>query len=186
MTKLGNGTSQNKRYVGLREIDERDIPHFSRNLSYPEIARFLDFEYPYTEENAREFIEKDKFLRQLEHRVCYSFSIDLGNVPAGYIRLEGIAPKSKRAFLTYWLSGFFWGEGVMSEALDRVINYSFNSLELEELGASVVIDNVNSCNLLESRGFRVEDRWPRSFKSPVDGKFYDGCLYVLENKYMLN
>ena len=60
------------------------------------------------------------------------------------------------AELAYWLARPFWGQGIMSEALQTVVHFTFNELELHRLWAGTDPRNLASCRLLERNGFERE------------------------------
>ena len=60
--------------------------------------------------------------------VCNLSQIFLGNL--------------KSAFVGYWIGGKFAGQGYMTEALDLVLSYAFESLRLHRIEANIQPENV--------------------------------------------
>ena len=54
----------------------------------------------------------------------------------------------------YWLSEGYWGRGLMSEAVLAFSTFSFDSLGLERIEASIFFENMRSARLVESLGFQ--------------------------------
>lgn len=167
------------RRLRLREIDDRDIDNFMRHLNYPEIARFLYLDYPFTNDSAEQLFDDFDRLKKYNPRRGYYFAIDFDRTFAGYIDLEGVNGADRRGYLSYWLSGFFWGERVMSEVMDIVIPFAFNYLDLKNLSACVAEQNLNSIALLKSKGFRVSDEDRGFFFSQVDEKSCRSAIFNL-------
>ena len=163
----------------LREVDDRYISHFMRHLNYPEIAYFQCHEYPFTKNSTEEMFSKFRELKKLNPRRGYYFAIDFGKTFAGYIDIEGINKNDGLGFLSYWLSGFFQKEGVMSEAFDEILKFSFNYLDLKNLTACVAKNNRNSINLLKAKGFQIIEGEGGLFQSPVDNKIYESVIFSL-------
>lgn len=70
-----------------------------------------------------------------------------------------IGPKSKldlppdEAEIGYWLGVNYWGRGYMPEAVEKIIDYSFNTLNLSILWCGYYIENNNSKRVSEKVGF---------------------------------
>lgn len=60
------------------------------------------------------------------------------------------------ASLGYWIDAQYEGQGYMREALEKTLEYAFNSLELHRIHASCVPHNIRSKNLLLTVGFKEE------------------------------
>jgi ribosomal-protein-alanine N-acetyltransferase len=70
-----------------------------------------------------------------------------------------------------------WGKGYASEALQAVISYCFNELDMNYIGAEIYEFNAPSIRLFERNGFRRDGiRRQYVFK---DGVFKDDYLYSL-------
>ena len=88
-----------------------------------------------------------------------------------------------RADISYAMNRNYWGEGLMSEAMKEVVRYSFETLELNRLGAGVLPENIASIRILEKLGFKYEGT--RRELTKVRGKFDDVNLYsLLRKEYM--
>ena len=55
----------------------------------------------------------------------------------------------------YDLKPTFQGKGIMSEALNSIVEYGFNELKLERIEAFTNKQNEHSVKLLERNGFKV-------------------------------
>lgn len=60
------------------------------------------------------------------------------------------------AELAYWLARPYWGAGMMSEALQAVLLFGFETLELHRIWAGTDPRNLQSCRLLERNGLLRE------------------------------
>lgn len=85
-----------------------------------------------------------------------------------------------RADISYAMNRNYWGKGLMSEAMREVVRYSFESLELNRLGAGVLPENIASIRILEKLGFKYEGT--RRELTKVRGKFDDVNMYSLLRK----
>jgi [ribosomal protein S5]-alanine N-acetyltransferase len=75
------------------------------------------------------------------------------------------------AYLGFWASAEFAGQGYMTEGLQLVLRYAFKRLRLHRLEANVQPENQKSKALIKRSGFRYEGFSPRYLK--VGGKWRD-------------
>ncbi len=61
-----------------------------------------------------------------------------------------------RAEIGYELAKTHWRQGIMSEALTAVLDFGFQSMELNRIEAMVMMENLPSMKLLQKLGFREE------------------------------
>lgn len=62
----------------------------------------------------------------------------------------------KRAEIGYWLGKPFWGQGYMSEAARRVIQFGFEELDLNRIQATYFTYNLASRRVMEKAGMTYE------------------------------
>ena len=75
------------------------------------------------------------------------------------------------AYLGYWATRAFAGEGYMTEGMAGVLRHAFRKLKLHRVEANVQPGNTASIALLERTGFRREGFSPRYLK--VAGRWRD-------------
>ena len=75
------------------------------------------------------------------------------------------------AYLGFWASAEFAGQGYMTEGLQLVLRHAFKRLRLHRLEANVQPENQKSKALIQRSGFRYEGFSPRYLK--VGGKWRD-------------
>ena len=72
----------------------------------------------------------------------------------GMIDLFDFNPQHKRAGIGILIHPDFQKKGYASEALDLVVNYAFQHLNLHQLYANITSDNTNSINLFKKHHFK--------------------------------
>ena len=73
--------------------------------------------------------------------------------------------RHRRVEIGYELHSGFWRRGIMSEAVEAVLDFCFQRLEVHRVEADVVEGNVASAALLKQAGFTLEGIWrDRVFK----------------------
>jgi ribosomal-protein-alanine N-acetyltransferase len=81
------------------------------------------------------------------------------------------------AQLGYWMDAAHVGHGLMSEAVDMVLGFAFETLALHRVQAAVMPRNAPSRHLLEKRRFREEGYASRYLR--IAGRWEDHLLYAL-------
>jgi RimJ/RimL family protein N-acetyltransferase len=145
--------------VTLRKLKLSDAGELYKNVNDKEIARWtLTIPYPYPEEDAIKFIRKTHY--QIKRGKGYVFGIVLketGKV-IGAIALIKVDWTHKNAEAGYWMGRSYWNRGLMTEALELLLKFSFEQLELHRVYAHVFAENVNSKRVLEKNGFHMEGK----------------------------
>jgi [ribosomal protein S5]-alanine N-acetyltransferase len=130
------------------------------------------FPHPYTEDDARRFIEA---ARRETPRT--TFAIEVDGAAAGCIGLElGTDVERVSAEIGYWLGRAYWGRGIMSRVLAAVTTHALDAFGLERVFALPFAHNVASCRVLEKSGYVCEGRLRRA--AIKDGAVLDQLLYA--------
>lgn len=74
----------------------------------------------------------------------------------GRVELSHVDRDDKHAIIGYALNRNYWRQGMMTEAVNRVIKYTFDTMKLNRIQAYVLTDNTQSYKLLEKIGFKQE------------------------------
>ena len=97
----------------------------------------------------------------------------------------GIVPDPKREnpqvrMLGYWLDEPYWGKGYMSEAVQAVLNYGFNELQLSLITANCYPHNKRSQQVLKRNRFIYEGILHQA-ELTYNGNIYDHECYYIPN-----
>ncbi|WP_460217823.1 GNAT family N-acetyltransferase [Psychroserpens sp. MEBiC05023] len=85
--------------------------------------------------------------------------------------------KNSRGEIGYILHPDFWGKGYMFEAMNTLIRFGFNTINIHSYTANVNVNNDNSKALLLKFGFKLEAYFRENFY--YDGQFLDSEIYCL-------
>ena len=161
----------------LRWLVPTDVPALYEVFSDPEVMRYWSH-VPFTrEEQARELLAAIE--KAFAEKSLFQWGVALrdGDRVIGTCTLSSVDVSNRRAELGYALGRAHWGQGLMREALDRLLAYAFGDLGLRRLEADVDPRNAASIALLERLGFRREghlrERWM------VAGEVQDSLFYGL-------
>lgn len=76
----------------------------------------------------------------------------------GRCQLAEYDAEDGRAELSYALNRHFWGQGLITEAAQAILQYGFDVMALNRISAQVFTDNEGSIRVLEKLGFKREGR----------------------------
>ena len=100
----------------------------------------------------------------------------------------GVFPDNNRGKLnaksiSFVLSEDYCGNGYITEAIKRVIQYLFEELNIDLLSAFHIPDNIKSKRVLERCGFEYEITIKQGYKR-YDGQIFDSvCYSILKSDY---
>ncbi|MBN3875681.1 MULTISPECIES: GNAT family N-acetyltransferase [unclassified Nostoc] len=89
-------------------------------------------------------------------------------------------PQEHAAEVGYELASTFWRQGIMTEAVDTILQFGFQKMGLRFVVAQVMLENIASKKLLEKLGFHSQgvQKQYGFFK----GQYHDLEQFVLKNK----
>jgi RimJ/RimL family protein N-acetyltransferase len=138
----------------LRGWKADDAVSLQKNADNFNVSSFLidSFPHPYTMEDAESWVAN-----MLNLNPNYNFVIDIGGEAAGSVGIhfrEDIYRKT--ALIGYWLGENYWGKGIMPQAVQFMVNYTFENLDILRLQAGILSNNPRSMRVLEKAGFVKE------------------------------
>ncbi len=98
----------------------------------------------------------------------------------GIIGFYRTKPEHYRSEIGYMLLPEFNGQGIITEAITRMIEYGFNDMKLHSIEAIIDPDNIASAKVLEKNNFIKEAHLKEN--EFYDGRFLDTVIYSLLNK----
>jgi ribosomal-protein-alanine N-acetyltransferase len=131
------------------------------------------FPHPYTEKDARDWIQSAARQNPETHFAIASAREAIGGI--GLYLQEDVHRCS--AEIGYWLGEPFWGKGIATRALWALTEYAFTHFDLARIYATVFEWNPASARVLEKAGYKYEGRLRKSVMK--DGKVIDQLLYAL-------
>lgn len=151
----------------LKSIDENNVEDILKIRSNTITNQFVKRIPPKTNYDALDFILTIK--KRVENKETYYWGISLKNQTnlIGTICLYRFSEDRKEAEVGYELLPEYHRKGLMSEALQSVLNFGFNELNLSEILAFTNKFNENSKSLLLKHHFileegRIDDGFPEN------------------------
>ena len=134
-------------------------------------ATTLRIAYPYTEQDARDFLE----LAKDPDKLWLAITLRKDGRQIGGIGLR-VDQQHQHAELGYWLGVAYWGQGYATEAAREVLRYGFEDLRLHRIFASHFKHNPASGRILRKLGMHHEGcqrehlrKWDRFVDSELYG-----------------
>ena len=161
--------------ISIREWRIDDKSALAANLNNPKVLNNLrdGLPYPYTEQDAEEFI---RAMLSSDKNKTFAFAITLNDKVIGSI---GVFRKENIHFRTaemgYYIGEPYWGNGYMTCAIKQVCQYVFEHTDIVRIYAEPFAHNIASCRALEKAGFQYEGTLKSSAvkcRSIVDMKMY--------------
>ncbi|PHR46185.1 MAG: GNAT family N-acetyltransferase [Fluviicola sp.] len=168
----------------LRIVIENDLEFIHSLHSLKETDRYNTLGIPADVSETKKVL--DKWLSDYNASPIASYTFIIQDVvsekPIGVIGLKMGHPKYKRAEVWFKLHKDFWSQGYATEALNILLNFSFNTLVLHRLEAGCAVDNIGSIKVLEKTGFVREGRCRKVL--PLESGWSDNYEYaILETDY---
>lgn len=157
----------------LKEINETHVEDILRIRSNELINRYVIRNSPKTNYEALDFILTIKKNTENNKTVYLGVSYKNESNIIGTICLWNFSEDRKTAEVGYELLPDYHRKGIMSEALEAVLNYGFNELNLQEIIAITNKDNESSKALLLKYNFVLEE-------DKKDKDFPDNIIFNLK------
>ena len=138
----------------LRQLIISDEQEIFTLRSDSEINKYLDRQISHTIDDARDFINKVTENINKNDSLYWAITFSDKNILVGTICLFGFSDENNKCEIGYELLANFQGQGIMKEAVAKVIDYAFNAIKVQKIEAFFHRDNQRSINLLEKLSFR--------------------------------
>ncbi|MDR2576765.1 MAG: GNAT family N-acetyltransferase [Puniceicoccales bacterium] len=155
----------------LRADDEDDIVNFMAERGVTEFLLF--FTYPIQRQQVHAWLE-NVLAAPLGHCIYWSIVDPKINKTIGIISLTR-DQYHRKGEIGYWLAKEYWGRGLMTEVVWRVIQYCFDTLRLHRLELTHMVANKASQRVAEKVGFQLEGCWREGHWK--EGRFLDVKIY---------
>jgi ribosomal-protein-alanine N-acetyltransferase len=157
----------------LKGINENHTEDILKIRSNPELNKFVKRVSPKTNYDALQFILTIKARIQSNQTVYWGISLKDQPLLIGTICLWNFSEDRQTAEVGYELLPDFHRQGIMTEALNAVLEYGFNELHLQEIVAITNKFNENSKGLLLKNHFILQE-------GKQDEGFPDNIIFSLQ------
>ncbi|OGT97220.1 MAG: GNAT family N-acetyltransferase [Gammaproteobacteria bacterium RIFOXYB2_FULL_38_6] len=163
----------------LREQLPKDAEDFFNYYRDPEVNQYILTTAPKDLNDARSEINYCNNLFKHKRGIYWTIARKSDDRMIGAIGLY-INSFHRRAEISYDLARAFWRQGIMSKAIQKVIDLAFNDMQLNRVEAITMVENEASISILKKHGFQYEGRL-RHYKFHQD-RPYDVEMFGLIRK----
>lgn len=163
----------------LRKCEERDINEFFRLASNPNVTTWITWETHKFMEETSAFV---KLLTDAyEKGTCMTWAMCDKETDKfmGLISFTNIKEKNFSGELGYWIGEEYWNKGYTTEAMKKIIDYSFTTIGLHRITAAHCVENLSSARVMIKAGMSFEGIGKG--EAYLHGKFYDIAHYAIVN-----
>lgn len=161
----------------LREIVNEDIHSIFTSFSDLDMVRFYGQEPMQTVAEAERLVALFSQNYRENRGIRWGIERKESKGLIGTIGFHAYNSKHKRAEIGYEIHPQHWRHGYAAEAISGVLNYGFNEMNLQRIGAVVFIENEASNNLLKKLGFQREGMLRHYMQQ--NGMAHDVYMYAL-------
>ncbi|MGG0289723.1 GNAT family protein [Bacillus pacificus] len=161
----------------LRELTLLDAEAMFRYFSKESVIRYFGMDSFENIEQAKTTIQT--FKNRYEEGTVFRWGIEKKGTGQliGTCGFHLINHHHKRAEIGYELDDTYWGKGYATEALQAILTYGFETLQLIRIAAVVYVENKASQKLLSKAGFQEEGLLRKHMIQ--NGVAHDTILYSL-------
>lgn len=162
----------------LREIRLSDQDAIFEYGKKPHISKYTLWEPHESVQDSIDFIEKYAF-SNYEQGVPEPFAITLKGEGKliGCVGCFWVSTKNKSMELAYVLNDEYWGQGIILEAADAVIEYCFEHFDIERIQCRCKSENLASERVMQKLGMTYEGTLRREIYHR--NKFWDMKYYSI-------
>ena len=140
----------------LRPLKNSDAEDLFEVFSDRDVMKYYDV-LPFNDIKEAEK-QVDFFINAMKEKSMLRWGIELkeNNKLIGTCGFFAFSEDSKKAEMGYELNKAYWNKGIMTEAINLILNHIFNETDINRIEAFVEIPNIASQKLLEKAGFKKE------------------------------
>ena len=161
----------------LRQITFDDADDLFILRADERLMRYIDRPIAKTTEDALQLIQKIHDAWKINDGITWGISLRTDPKLIGTIGYWRIVKEHHRAEIGYLIALEQQSKGLMQEAMDVVLDYAFNEMQLHSIEANVNPSNVASVKLLERNRFIKEAHFKENYF--FNGVFHDTFIYSL-------
>lgn len=169
----------------IKAIEASQAMDFHKLRSNAEVMEFIERPRTNSVEDAEAMIQKMEEFSITGNGITWGIYLKEQPQLIGTIGLYRIDKENHRTEIGYLLHPDYWHQGLMTEAIQCCIRYSFEQLNFHTIIACINPENENSRRILLKNQFIQEGFFKESMY--FEGKFYDAEYYTLFKKtYLVN
>ena len=160
----------------LRELLESDAPAYTKHFVNYAVIRNLasSVPWPYPEDGVMNYLRSEIIPYQGKEK--WVWAITLKENPQELIGAIELLRQATPANRGFWLGENFWGNGYMTEAVEPITDYAFETLNFPKLIFANAVNNQRSARVKEKTGAQLVRRESARYVDPL---LTERCIYEL-------
>ncbi|HQK39586.1 MAG TPA: GNAT family N-acetyltransferase [Flavobacterium alvei] len=163
----------------LRRVVNKDVEQIFALRSDKEVMKYIPRPLVKTKEDALAHITMIDEKIDTNEGINWAITLKNNDKLIGIIGLYRIQPEHFRAEIGYMLLPEYHGKGIVSEAINEVVNYGFDAIKLHSIEAIIDPKNFASEKVLQKNGFVKEAHLKEN--EYYEGRFLDTVIYSIIN-----
>lgn len=161
--------------IGLRNFTNDDLEELVKYANNSKIFANMtnQFPHPYTKEAGINFIQM-----VTSHSPTRVFAIE---ADGSFCGAAGVHPQEdimrKNAELGYWVAEPYWGKGIATIVVLKMVDYGFANFDVNRIFARPYGPNIGSQKVLEKAGFSLEARLKKTIYK--NDELLDELIYAI-------
>ena len=165
--------------VYLRAISYDDVDTIFAIRSDARVMRYFGQLPMSTHEQAIEHVRRIQTSFQEQDGIRWAIASRQDGQFLGSAGFWRILKDHERAEIGYELAPQAWGQGIMVEALQAILDFGFSHMGLHSVEANIHPENRASRRVLEKLGFVQEGYFREAFLDPLEKCFTDTAVFSL-------
>jgi ribosomal-protein-alanine N-acetyltransferase len=161
----------------LVQIGQEHAGRFYDIMSREDVTRYYGMDELVNQQEASAIINSFQTLFESKRGIRWGIVWKENGQFIGTIGLNNLNVKAKKSEIGYELHPDYWRKGIMQEAIQTVLQYAFEELDLVRMGAVTFPGNEASSGMLRKMGFTEEGRL-RSYLFQ-GGQSHDALIFSL-------
>jgi ribosomal-protein-alanine N-acetyltransferase len=165
----------NNQSIKILEAKKGDAKFYFASLTDAETIKHTSYNVKNISDIEKWFKDYKKQFKETK-RISWAIEDTETKKVIGEISFFDVQVDHEKGEIGYFLAKEYWGQGIMSEILEKVMGYLFHDLRINRLQSIVVEENLGSRRLLEKNKFKQEGILHK-YKL-CRGKYFDFILYA--------
>ncbi|MFV8828593.1 GNAT family N-acetyltransferase [Alkalihalobacterium sp. APHAB7] len=161
----------------LRQVTKDDAESILEYLSDTDVMKHYGLEPFKSTDDALDEISWYQSIYEKKTGIRWGITLRGKSKVIGSCGFLNIDSQHYRSEVGFELNKEYWGKGIASEAIEAVIKYGFDHLNLQRIQALIEPPNISSQKLVEKKGF-IKEGLLRNYEFTC-GKFDDLLMYAL-------
>jgi ribosomal-protein-alanine N-acetyltransferase len=161
----------------LRQLGQEDAQHLFHYFSLDVVTEYYDLESFKELEQAVSLIRSWNQRFENGEGIRWGITLKTENRVIGTCGFHNWMKEHYKAEIGYELTPEYWRKGIMTEAIEEIVQFGFKELGLNRIEAFIDPENISSRKLLEKTGLKEEGLLKDCFFEK--NRFVDAVIFAI-------